>query len=188
MRSIGFKAILFSCFILSIYSCNSLKNKTGVENERDWDEIDFSFTNGWDITYSIKLQANDKLIISPKTSDNTRHYFSTNLDKTRSSKLDTLLSTIDFSTIAKKKYWKSGDDLAAYDFIISKNNSSKELHVIGNAEPLEVESLFLLFDDIYNHYHFTSKDSIIFFKSDNIVFPPPVQKNILDTNNRLKNY
>ena len=88
----------------------------------------------------------------------------------------------------EKKYWKSGDDLAAYDFIISKNNSSKELHVIGNAEPLEVKSLFLLFDDIYNHYHFTSKDSIIFFKSDNIVFPPPVQKNILDTNNRLKNY
>lgn len=163
------KNLILFFYALSIFSnCRS--------SEKQWDKIDFSFDNSWDVSISIKLDNQGMALIGigRYTKDYYQIMIQDSLRKTISNKVINILK----DSSLKNSYIESGEDHSHYNLIINLNESQKRIFkVIGHIEPTILSSLKEDLINIKENKNIVKLDSIVKFESIEGFYPPkPVKK------------
>jgi len=130
---------------------------------------DVTYSNGWGINYSIKIDSTGYALLGRGTKANT--VFKGQLDEKQLRKMDSLYDIISRANYVNSYIDSTGEDMISYKLIFA-GKKDKEIYVYGSLVPVEIVTLINYVNALEQQVKFTPIDTIVNFKSINGFYPP----------------
>lgn len=154
---------MFMMWGILLLSCDSSHNRTV-----SFEEIDYSYDNGWDDAFSLRVNKNGKCIIAKGRWENKK-YFINDIGEKDLQRIDSVyrnVLTCNLDTI----YSRSVEDGEAYKIV----SGLKSFYVYGGGEPVCLKELGNILH-MLTEAKLIPFDTVIAFKSLNSFYPPEIK-------------
>jgi hypothetical protein len=171
--------LLFFLLISSLFIWGC-KNEKPSMKKSSFKTFDFSYSDVFSTTFSIKFTSGDTVYInqhfaredSRDTKSNTT-YFSTLSDSDRN-KLDSFVKATNFSRF-DTLYWQNYEDGLSFQFYFENEQVRKLIRIHSEDIPRQLNTLSLWLVDMKMRLRLHEIDSTIKFESLNRFLPPPIK-------------